>query len=227
MKQTTNSFWENEIYSQGQHLNKYPYDNVVSFIFRNYPRDKPKNEVAILEIGSGAGNNLWFAAKEGFNVVGIDGSQSAIEFAKKRFETESLKAEFWVGDFTDLPFKDNNFDLVIDRASLTCCGWEDIKKAVGEVHRVLVKSGKFFTNVYSVSHSSADSGIKNNDGTRSSMKMGSLAGIEHIYFFKEDEFDDLFGKGWKILSKKHKVIHDLENKSIGIHAEWEIIAEKV
>ena len=45
----------------------YPFDNVVTFLFRNYPKDK-QSEINILEVGCGGGNNLRFAAREGFNV---------------------------------------------------------------------------------------------------------------------------------------------------------------
>jgi len=66
---STSSFdphWEQQIYGQGAHLNLYPFDVVVTFVFRNAPRDRPRSEVRIVEIGCGAGNNLWFAAREGF-----------------------------------------------------------------------------------------------------------------------------------------------------------------
>ena len=42
----------------------------------------------------------------------------------KRFEREGLSGDLRVGNFTSLPFDDNSFDLVIDRASLCCIGAE-------------------------------------------------------------------------------------------------------
>lgn len=227
MEQTKNLFWENDIYSKNQHLNKYPYDNVVSFIFRNYPKNISKNQIKILEIGSGAGNNLWFAAREGFDVTGIDGSQSAIKYATQRFDNENLKANFIVADFTaTLPFEENTFDLVIDRASLTCCSWQGIQNTVGEVNRVLKKGGKFFSNTYSVKHDSYPTGTQNNNGTRSSFQSGTLRGIDHIYFFDEKDINLLFEEGWILLDKIHKTVHH-SNQDMGVHTEWEIIVEKI
>jgi 2-polyprenyl-3-methyl-5-hydroxy-6-metoxy-1,4-benzoquinol methylase len=60
------SIWENEIYGDGKNIARYPYDVILSFIYRNFPRNKPRNEIKILEVGCGTGNNLWFAAREGF-----------------------------------------------------------------------------------------------------------------------------------------------------------------
>ncbi|NEO02836.1 MAG: class I SAM-dependent methyltransferase, partial [Moorea sp. SIO3I7] len=128
--QTFDPIWEAK-YSAG-HRNLYPWDIVVSFLFRNYPRNKPRNEVKILEIGCGTGNNLWFAAREGFNVSGIEGSSSAIASAQDRFTTEGLTGDLRVGDFTQLPFESNSFDLVFDRGSLTCCGFTAGQQAVAE-----------------------------------------------------------------------------------------------
>ena len=36
----------------------------------------------ILEVGCGMGNNLWFAAREGCRVSGLDAVESAIRFAR-------------------------------------------------------------------------------------------------------------------------------------------------
>src|SRR6478752_606793 len=121
MENFNSAIWEKEIYGKGNHFNKYPFDNVVSFIYGNYPKDKKRETIKILEVGCGAGNNLWFASREGFNVTGIDGSTSAIDFAKERFLQEGLQGNFMVGDFTKLTFEDCEFDLLIDRGSITCC----------------------------------------------------------------------------------------------------------
>src|SRR6266536_3320200 len=110
--------WERDIYGAGRQLNRYPFDAVVSFVFANAPA-KPRSETKILEIGCGAGNNLWFAAREGFAVTGIDTSPSAIAYARDRFRSERLAGEFHVAPFSSLPFPDDRFDLVIDRAAVS------------------------------------------------------------------------------------------------------------
>src|SRR3954451_16714670 len=89
--------WE-ERYQRGAALVRYPYDFVVQFVNR-YPPDKPREETLVLEVGCGAGNNLWFAAREGFQVAGIDGSAAAIAYARRRFEQDGLTGDLLVGDF--------------------------------------------------------------------------------------------------------------------------------
>ncbi len=222
-----NTIWEDTIYGTGNHLNKYPFDNVVTFIFRNFPRNKPRNEIRILEIGSGAGNNLWFAAREGFSVTGIDGSKSAIDFAKKRFEEEGLKGDFLIGDFTNLPLDDSYFDIVIDRGSIVCVDLEAGKKAIQEAHRTLVKGGLFFFNPYSQAHTSFTSGQLQENGQTSNIKHGTLVGVGNISLYSHrDILDALPTDKWNIQSIKHKEFKEI-NIHQTVHAEWEIIAQKI
>jgi len=227
MNNFDSSIWEENIYGQGNHLNKYPFDNVITFIFRNYPRDKKRSDIKILEVGSGAGNNLWFLAREGFQVTGIDGSPSAIEFSKKRFEEDGLKGNFIVGDFAQLPFDNNSFDIVIDRCSIVCCNLSAGRKAVKEAQRVLLEGGKFFFNNYSQAHTSFASGKLLEDGHVSDILEGTLVGAGKICFYSHKDILDTFANGWEIQSIRHKEHREVNLPQQTTHAEWEVIARKV
>jgi SAM-dependent methyltransferase len=217
--------WE-AIYSAGQQLNRYPFDAVVSFIYKNYPRHKPRAETRILEIGSGAGNNLWFAAREGFSTTGIDGSASAVAFAQQRFAQEQLPGEFRVGDFTRLPFPDAQFDFVIDRAALTCSGRQATRQTVAEVRRGLLPGGKFFFNPYSDRHSSYTSGTPGPDGVTSEITGGTLVGIGSIFFYGKRDLMELFAAGWQLRSIRHIETREELEPLVSVHAEWIVVAEK-
>lgn len=218
--------WE-DIYSEGRQLNKYPWDLVVSFVYKNYPKERPKNEIKILELGCGSASNLWFAAREGFDVTGIDGSASAIKYARERFEKEGLKGTFVVGDFSQMSFDKNMFDLVIDRAAITCCSLAVTEKIIKEINRVLRAGGKFLFNPYSDRHSSFISGKTLSDGLTDEITDGSLQGVGKINFYSKREIINLFAKNWKIVSAEHMEIKDEMNPRSSVHAEWRAIAEKV
>ncbi len=195
--------WEESILGQGRHLNRYPFDLVVSFVHRHYPRHKRRGDVRILEIGCGAGNNLWFAAREGFQAFGLDGSPSAIAYAQRRFAEDGLEGDLRVGDFSSLPFEGKFFDLVIDRVSLTCCGLSVGKRTVAEVGRVLLPGGKFLCNPYSKRHTSHSSGRPGPDGLTLDISGGTLVGVGQICFYGREELEDLFDQGWTILRMEH------------------------
>lgn len=223
--QTFDPIWE-EKYSQG-HSQRYPWDTVVSFVFRHYPRHKQRLEVKILEVGCGTGSNLWFAAREGFQVAGIDASKSAIAYAQKRFAEEGLTGDLRVSDFTALPFESDFFDLVIDRGAITCCGLSAAKQVVNEVKRVLQVGGKFLCNPYSDHHSSYVSGQKGADGLTLNISAGTLVETGQICFFGRREVEALFATGWKLLSIQHQQIVEQIQPQYTVHAEWLVIAQKV
>jgi ubiquinone/menaquinone biosynthesis C-methylase UbiE len=217
--------WE-DIYRDGRHLNLYPFDIIVSFVFRHYPRQKPRHEVKILEVGCGAGNNLWFAAREGFDVYGIDRSETAIAFARDRFEREGLSGDLRIGDFTQLPFEDDTFDLALDRVSLVCCGRSSAQRAVDEIRRTLHVGGRFLFNPYSDRHSSRAAGQAGPDGVFHKIHGGTLQGVGQICFYGRGEIERLLFQGWRVLSMAHREAVELDDLQPSIHADWIVVAEK-
>ncbi|MBP2029958.1 2-polyprenyl-3-methyl-5-hydroxy-6-metoxy-1,4-benzoquinol methylase [Methanohalophilus levihalophilus] len=106
------SKWE-EVY-RNQEWGKYPPEELIRFIARNFYNNDFRNDVHILDIGCGTGAETWFLAREGFSAIGIDGSKTAISIAKKRFSDENLSGDFIEGDIEALNFADDFFDAVID-----------------------------------------------------------------------------------------------------------------
>jgi ubiquinone/menaquinone biosynthesis C-methylase UbiE len=222
---TFDPIWEDK-YSQG-FSQRYPWDAVVSFVLRYYPDHKPRHTVRILEVGCGTGSNLWFAAREGFSVSGIDASPSAIKYAQKRFSEDNLTGDFRTGSFTQLPFENNYFDLVIDRAAITCCGFSVAQQTVAEIRRVLQPGGKFYFNPYSDRHSSYVSGRPGSDRLTLDISAGTLVGVGQICLYGRREVDALFAQSWQVLSVQHlEIIEQIEPQYI-VHSEWRAIAQKV
>ena len=222
---TFDPIWE-QLRNEGRNVDRYPWDVIVSFVYRYAPHDKARSEINILKVGCGGGNNLWFAAREGFQVSGIDGSPTAIAYARQRFAEDGLYCDLRVGDFTQIPFESNRFDLVIDRASITCCGLSTAKKAVSEVRRVLRTGGKFHFNPYSNLHSSYVSGRHGPDGLILDISAGTLVGVGQICFYGRSEIDALFTEGRELLTVQHMAIVEQVQPQFTEHAEWLVIAEK-
>jgi SAM-dependent methyltransferase len=218
--------WEQEIYSQGSHLNRYPFDCVVSFVFRHAPRTKPRAATRIVEAGCGAANNLWFAAREGFSAAGIDGSAAAIDFARDRFLREGLTADLRVGSFAELPWGDETFDLAIDRCSLTCTNPAVQHQAVAEIRRVLRPGGCFLYNAYSDRHTSARSGRRHPDGRVTDITAGTLTGVGGIYFSSRRDVQALFRDGWEVLRWEHSEVEEQSADREPVHAEWRVVVRK-
>lgn len=225
MSRDCENTWEN-IYSRGDPLNRYPYDSVVTFIYRNYPRDKERKDIKILEVGCGAGNNLWFASREGFDVTGIDISKSAIDYAKKRFEDENLTGNFLVSGFEKLPFDNEEFDIIIDRAALSCISFSECRLAINEINRVLKVDGKFFFNPFSDNHSSCVSGRYKSDGVTTCIEEG-INTVGDVCFYGKRDIYQLFTEKWEIQSIQHTENVEQVNPYYFVYADWKVIGRKI
>ena len=115
------------------HKLRYVYSDVVSLVNTYCKKGK------VLEIGCGTGNNLVFFAENGWDTYGIDINKKAIGYAHKLLKSKNLKAKITIGNVEELPYKNREFDLVLDRACLQHNRINSIKKIIKEVERVLVR----------------------------------------------------------------------------------------
>lgn len=228
MSSSFDSIWE-DIYSKGNHLNLYPFDAVVSFLFNKQLRNIPRSQQNVIEVGCGAGNNLWFAAREGFNVSGIDASTSAINFAKHRFKQENLIGNFDVGNFIELPYESCFFNFAIDRCAITHTDRSSIYKAVDEIYRVLKNEGLFLFCAFADSHSSASNGIYNKKSeTIENIMAGTLTDVGQVSFLTFSDISNFFqSPKWEIIQLNLVESTDLKQPANNIQAEWRVIIKKV
>lgn len=125
--------WE-KIFQENE-WGKYPSVPVIRFIARNFYKVKDRKNIKILEIGSGTGANLWFCAREGFSVIALEGSQTAIDRMENRFKEENLTdclLDSKVGNYlyTLDEIEDNSIDAIIDSESLYCNSFDNSKKII-------------------------------------------------------------------------------------------------
>ena len=69
-------------------------------------------DLQILDVGCGTGRHAIELTKRGYSVTGIDLSESQIQRAKEKAETENLEIQFLVGDARQIPFNDK-FEIAI------------------------------------------------------------------------------------------------------------------
>lgn len=218
--------WESRYRDNPDYRNKYPFTAVVQFVFKHRPKDRSPADTNILEVGCGNGCNLWFAAREGFKVAGIDGSVTAVEYARQWFSRDGLTGDLRVGDYTALPFDDDTFQLVVDRGALSFCGSVAVEKAFSEISRVLVTGGRFMFTPYSDRCSSFD-GFPDDDGCYRNVTAGTIIPGAQIRFYGLNEVRQLFRSGWRIITLKHHEYTSFDKPSRIVHAEWLVVAEKM
>ncbi len=201
--------WES-IYRSGAQLNLYPHDLVVSWFAARFPDPDARARVRVLDLGCGAGNNLWFLARAGFQCAGLDISVTAVDFARNRLRCEGLSAQIEVGSFTTIPFATASFDVVLDRGGLAAVDFDTASKALAEVTRVLRPAGTLLFTPFA-------------EGTRIDGSKGRLIG----HLWKRGDVESVLrADAWRIL-RWSRIERSDELGSADVRVEWWIEAQRV
>ena len=153
---TVQAFWEghvnNEYYTKERRASSSYFDQIEARRYRwhYHLRDLfdslEGSSGALLEIGCGIGVDSVQLARCGFQVTGIDLTQSAIDVAKSHARHRGLDIDFRLGNAETLHFPDGQFDIVYSFGVLHHT--PDMQKAIAEVHRVLKPKGRALIMLY-------------------------------------------------------------------------------
>jgi SAM-dependent methyltransferase len=226
LRQTViNNEWE-EIFKNSQ-WGKYPPEELIRFIARRYSHETNRKSVKILEVGCGPGANIWYLAREGFAVYGIDGSKTAIHQANLRLDTENLQAELTVGDIINLPYDEGFFDCIIDVECIYANTLADSKNIIEEIYRVLKPEGTFFSKTFMKGTAGDGDGITvvGEPNTYTKILSGPLSnnyGIQRLS--SESDIISLYSV-FDIESIDYSIRSD-NNQKFGVK-EWIVICKKI
>ncbi len=106
--------------------------------------------LSVLDAGCGNGYLTRLLAKRGAKVVGVDYSQTFVDYCEQIEAQMHLGCEFYKTSLTDLKnFPAQTFDLVV--SNIVMVDVLDYKEAFKEISRVLKKTGRFvWSNVHPV-----------------------------------------------------------------------------
>jgi SAM-dependent methyltransferase len=174
---------------------RYPPEELVRFMARNFYDVPDRSKIAVLEVGCGPGANIWYVAREGFAAFGIDGSKVALDRARIRFLEENVVVDLCQADALDMPYQDKIFDAVFELECVYSNNILDSKKIISEVHRVLKPDGLFFSKTFAAgsdgdgSETYVDKNFKHIDIKDKVL----LEGDGVVRFTSEDQIRDLYG----------------------------------
>ncbi len=219
--------WEQIFTSQA--WGRYPGEDVIRFVARNFYATPDRASIRFLEVGFGTGTNLWFLAREGFSANGIEGSKGAEAIARERLDNECpgwsaapRNGELVVGDMMKLQWPDATFDALIDSEAVYCNDFEESCRIYREMHRVTKPGGKLFVRTFATG--CWGDGIGTAVGTRRYIAdAGPMAGKGPSRFTAEDELAELLGP-WKI-NEINLITRSLDAQRQVVR-EWVVEAEK-
>lgn len=120
---------------------RYPHSKVIQFCLRNFSKEKRANSL-VLDLGCGNGINSLFMAKEGFSVVGVDFSPTAVQKANNLFKENGLSGNFSVKAIDQFLSEEAVFDLIISIGVFDCAGFETSERALANCAKMLSKIGR-------------------------------------------------------------------------------------
>lgn len=217
--------WE-DAYAQNKHYSIWPWSNLISTFYKVYDRTRPQD---VLELGCGAGANIpFFRSLENVNYYAVDGSPTAIQYLISKFPdlSQNLKAE----DFSKSFGFNKQFDIIFDRAALTCNRLSGVEACLKRVDEHL-KPGGFFIGIdwYSTRSTFAKLGkeLCDNGNTRHEYNYGPFKDVEPVHFFDQAEIVRLF-QGYQLIHLQHTDSEnfDLSANSSQHHTAWNFIFRK-
>lgn len=103
-----------------------------------------------VDLGCGAGNYTAWLASQGFQMVGLDLSTTALELARKLATDRGITCRFEACDMTGIvEGYDDSFDFAFDWEVLHHVFPEDREAYFANVHRMLCPGGKYLSVCFS------------------------------------------------------------------------------
>jgi len=191
---------------------------LAPFVVEALPTFKRCNVKSVLDLGCGAGRHCVYLAKNGFDAIGVEISESALRMANEWVQKERLtNVSFIQATMTALPFSDSRFDAVISVSVIHHAIKKDIVKTINEIYRALKRNGVFLANLVSVKDPRYGTGQKVENNTFRILEAFEEKRFEELHhFFTKREISKLLAPFAKA---KVELLKDRPNY-------WKIMATK-
>jgi hypothetical protein len=212
------------LYSQNEQLSIWPWSDLISYTKIFVPNIGPLTKV--LELGCGAGANIPFFESLNTDYHAIEGSSTIVQRLIKKFAF--LEDKIKVGDFTKKIYWDKQFDIIVDRASVTHNNTLEIQNCLSLVHDHLINRGYFIgIDWFSTNHSDYKIGESSVDEyTKTNYKKGQFKNVGKVHFSNKDHLIDLLHK-FKIIKMEEKLIKTEIPSNEHIFSSWNFVAQKI
>ncbi|UCG36834.1 MAG: class I SAM-dependent methyltransferase [Candidatus Bathyarchaeota archaeon] len=194
----------------------------VPFVVDSLPLFKESMSRIILDLGCGVGRNSIYLGKEGFTVVGLDTSRSALKKAKAWVRIDGMpNVAILRASMTHIPFKRKSFHGVISISVIHHAPKKGIQETIREIHRILKDDGLFVANLLSAKDYRFGSGEKLENGTFKVLEEFEEREFQEVHhFFSREEVSALL----KAFTKLR--IEPLRSGTERPHEYWKVIATK-
>jgi len=212
--------WDS-LYKKGLRA-RYPNEDVIRFIQKNFPEKEKRRKLKILDFGSGTGRHIIYLAKEGFNVAGFDNSPESIKFTSEWLKHEGISLDIRDANMLNLPYGNESFDVFIDIGMIEHFNQKDRQKAIEEVRRILKPGGYLFLNVKKQGDYLEKKSAPGTEENTYIINESFMQNIPCHFFSKEEMLNWL--KAFQEINLNYVII-SRDNMAIELH-NWIAIAKK-
>lgn len=138
----------------------------------------------ILDLGCGVGNATSYLLKEKFKVISCDLSRLALEWMHKHLPHASI---FQCDFLSGLPLRSNSIHVIIADSCIHYFSWDETKKIIKELYRILAYNGCILLRVNSTKDRNYGAGQGKQIEKNYYLRNGRLK-----RFFEETELRKLF-----------------------------------
>lgn len=144
-----------EIYKSNLQNSTWPWSDLVSKVM--YVRRQLPDRMKVLELGCGQGANISFFKGLGADYHSVEASSHTVNQLRKLYPDYAQNIRY--GNFIEADYGEVKFDLVVDRASLTCNPSSEIRRCLQNLRKNWAPGG-FFVGIdwYSVRHDEYNKG---------------------------------------------------------------------
>jgi SAM-dependent methyltransferase len=188
--------------------------NADPWLERWLPQLAAAQDVPVLELGCGSGQDTRYLVDHGFRVIAGDYSRSALTTAR----ASAAQAAFMQFDLRDgLPFPRETFPVIIAGLCLHYFSRVETQRIVAEIRDRLCPGGYLLVRVNSVRD------VHYGAVGYAEIELGSyLVNGALKHFFDADDLRALFADGWRLHHLEERTIHRYENPKV----VWEMVMEK-
>lgn len=184
---------------------------------------KQKKVKTILDLGCGTGRHTMYLAHQGFDVTGIDISETALAITSNKLRDANIRSVKLVRhDMESLPFPDGHFDAVVCMGVLTHGFYVKIHKTISEIHRVIKSKGFLIADVLSTKDPDYGKGTEIEPNTY--LGLGEEEDTPHHYYTKKDVLNTF--SAFRQLRARHMTRKVAYKKRKNHVANWDIFATK-
>ncbi|WP_179884816.1 class I SAM-dependent methyltransferase [Bacillus sp. AFS015802] len=178
----------------------------------------------VLDLGIGEGRNALYFAGKGYEVEGVDISETAIERSLSNAQKAGVGLKAEVNDLTSIQIEENTYSLIILANVLNFFNDEQIKEILKKAKNGLVEGGLIYINAFGVNDPSYDKNVRNaervNDFTFYRPKSDT-----YIHFFTLRELAHHF-EGYQNIKASETFMLDMSHGEPHYHGIVETVYKK-